>query len=98
MHSDLTIHLAHAEQAASTDADALTIRAATAGDAPALLRLAQLDSRHILRGEALLAERGRAPVAAIAVADGAVTADPFQRSGDAVRLLALRRRQLLGGR
>jgi hypothetical protein len=73
----------------------LTIRMATLNDAATLRRLAQLDSAHTLRGDVLLAESDRLPVAAIALKTGVVTADPFQHSAAAVHMLRLRRYQLL---
>jgi hypothetical protein len=73
----------------------LTIRMATPEDDDALVRLAALDSAHPLDGPVLLAESAGVPVAAVSLAAGAVTADPFQRSAEAVRLLMLRRYQLM---
>lgn len=73
----------------------LTIRVAAPSDIGALRRLAALDSAHTLRGHVLLAETDGRPVAAISLTTGAVTADPFQHSADAIRLLRLRRYQLL---
>jgi hypothetical protein len=75
--------------------EALTIRLARPDDAHALRRLAELDSARPLRGRVLLAERDGAPLAALSLESGAATADPFQHSADAVRLLSLRRYQLL---
>jgi hypothetical protein len=74
---------------------ALTIRLSTPADAGTLRRLAALDSAHTLRGHVLLAETHGRPVAAISLTTGAVTADPFQQSADAIRLLRVRRHQLL---
>lgn len=73
----------------------LTIRVAAPSDIGALRRLAALDGAHTLRGHVLLAETDGRPVAAISLTTGAVTADPFQHSADAIRLLRLRRYQLL---
>jgi hypothetical protein len=73
----------------------LTIRLARPDDIGTLRRLAALDSAHTLRGHVLLAETDGTPVAAVSLTTGAVTADPFQRTADAVRLLRLRRYQLL---
>ena len=73
----------------------LTIRLAGQADTGALRRLAALDSAHSLRGHVLLAETDDAPVAAISLTTGRVTADPFQYSVDAIRVLRLRRYQLL---
>lgn len=74
---------------------ALTIRLAGPEDAGALRRLAELDSARPLRGRVLLAESHGVPVAAVALETGLVTADPFQHSAGAVRMLMLRRYQLL---
>ena len=79
----------------SEQSDSLTIRIAAADDAPAVGLLAGLDSVPALAGDVLLAELGGAPLAAISLTSGAVAADPFQLSSDAVRLLRLRRYQLL---
>jgi hypothetical protein len=73
----------------------LTIRIATAGDAPTLRRLAELDSASPLTGRVLVAEMKGVPVAAVSLVTGAVTADPFQHTVGAVRMLRLRRYQLL---
>jgi hypothetical protein len=73
----------------------VTIRLATPEDALALRRLAELDSSAPLAGSVLLAEQDGLPIAAVALATGAVTADPFEHSAHAVRLLRLRRYQLL---
>jgi hypothetical protein len=73
----------------------LTIRVAAPDDTVILRRLAALDSAHTLRGHVLIAEAGAIPVAAISLTTGAVTADPFQHTTDAIRLLRLRRYQLL---
>ena len=73
----------------------LTIRLAAPDDARAVRRLAALDSARAPRGNVLLAETDGVPVAAISLYTGAVVADPFQHSSEAVRLLRLRRYQLL---
>jgi hypothetical protein len=72
----------------------LTIRVAAPEDADALRRLAALDSAAPLAGRVLLAESDGVPVAAVSLANGAVTADPFHYTADAVRVLMLRRYQL----
>jgi len=84
-----------------TSSTAITIRPATAADAGALVRLAQLDSQHSRAGEHVVAEADGQLVAAVAIADGTTYADPFVRSDGAVALLhshlaaanALRRRR-----
>jgi hypothetical protein len=53
------------------------IRLATEDDAPALRRLAALDSRPALSGPALVGEIDGAPAAVLSLADGRVVADPF---------------------
>ena len=73
----------------------LTIRVAAPDDAGTLRRLAELDSAPRLRRRALLAEADGVPIAAISLDTGAVTADPFRRTENAVRMLRLRRYQLL---
>ena len=72
----------------------LTIRSATASDAVALDRLAQLDSRELPAAPHLLAESGGRVIAAVSTRDGDAIADPFERSSDAVALLRRRARQL----
>lgn len=73
----------------------LTIRMAKPEDGPSLRRLAALDSARPLRGRVLLAEADGVPVAAISLEGGTVTADPFEHTADTVRLLMVRRYQLL---
>jgi hypothetical protein len=72
-----------------------TIRVATPDDTAALLRLAALDSAGPLTGRVLMAELDTVPVAAVSLEAGAVIADPFQHTEDAVRMLSLRRYQLM---
>ena len=72
----------------------LTIRSATAADAVALDRLAQLDSRELPAAPQLVAESGGTLIAAVSTRDGDAVADPFVRSGDAVALLQRRAGQL----
>lgn len=73
----------------------LTIRLASPDDARVLRRLAALDSSRPVAGRVLLAELNGVPAAAIALETGSVIADPFQRTAEAVRMLALRRNQLM---
>lgn len=90
--------------ARASASDELVIRRATAGDAPALVRLATLDGDR-RAGEALARDPGAVLVAeadgrlaaALALDDGLSVADPFRPSAVDVQLLALRARQL-GGR
>jgi hypothetical protein len=73
----------------------ITIRLAAPHDADALARLAALDSATPLPGRVLLAALDGEPAAAVSLETGAVTADPFRHTQDAVRVLRLRRYQIL---
>jgi hypothetical protein len=73
----------------------LTIRMGTPEDAEALTRLAVLDSARPLTGRVLLAESAETPLAAVSLEAGRAIADPFEFSAEAVRLLRLRRYQLM---
>jgi hypothetical protein len=66
----------------------VTNRGATPNDARGLRRLAELDSSILLTGRVLLAELDGAPVAAVSLETGSATADPFQHSAEAVRMLS----------
>jgi hypothetical protein len=72
----------------------LTLRICGEPDHPGLQRLAQLDSSVVPGGCLLAAESGGRLLAAISLETGAVIADPFQRTGDAVELLRSRAMQL----
>lgn len=65
----------------------VTLRPATLEDAPALQRLAQLDSADVPTGSLLLALVDGAPLAAISIDTGAVIADPFSPTIDLVAVL-----------
>ena len=65
----------------------LTLRVALPDDAPAVRRLAQLDSSRPPSGRVLLAVVGSEPVAAIGVESGTVVADPFRPTADVVAVL-----------
>jgi hypothetical protein len=73
----------------------LTIRGTTARDDVALSWLAALDSRRRIQGRALIAERDGVAIAAIGLTSGAVAADPFNPTADAVSLLRERRYRML---
>jgi hypothetical protein len=60
----------------------------------AVHELEALEGRTLPAGEHLIAELGGVPVAAIALADGSVVADPFERTAAIVALLQVRARQL----
>jgi hypothetical protein len=72
----------------------LVIRLAVAGDEATLRQLAHLDSARPLQGPALIAEQGGSAVAAVAVIDGSVVADPFVATTNIVEILLLRAAQL----
>ena len=72
----------------------VTIRWASDADAPALTRLAALDSKRLPSGALLVAEVNGEIWAALAPDSGSAIADPFRRSGDLVRLLTTRALQL----
>jgi hypothetical protein len=76
----------------------LRIRRANPHDAPALCRLAALDSAEPLGGEILLAEVEGEAAAALSLADGTAIADPFRPTAALVELLAMRRTQLAAAR
>ena len=73
---------------------ALTLRYAVPADADALERLAQLDSRHVLRGPVLVAEVAGELWAAVSLDDRRTVADPFRPTRGLVALLLERARQL----
>ena len=75
-------------------ATSVSIRRAGPYDAPALHRLAALDSAAPLSGEILMAEVGGKVLAALSLGDGAVVADPFAPTAQLVALLRLRRDQM----
>jgi hypothetical protein len=107
MHSDLLIHLANSNRPATrvpvTEPDpqsepegpTLVLRRAGPADAPALRRLAALDSTTPLDGDVLVALADDEPVAALVLASGRVAADPFRHSAHAVELLRLRASSLV---
>jgi hypothetical protein len=67
--------------------EAVVIRRAYPDDAPALGRLATLDSRRPITGAALVAERDGRILAALSLDDGRAIADPFAPTADLVALL-----------
>ena len=70
-----------------TDIAPLTLRIARPDDAPAVRRLAQLDSSRPPSGPVLLAVVGSEPVAALGVKSGSIVADPFQPTANVVATL-----------
>jgi hypothetical protein len=75
----------------------VTVRYAGVADAPALARLAALDSGTPPRGPALIAEVGSRPLAALPLGSGRPIADPFEPTAELVALLQLRAAQLDAG-
>ena len=72
----------------------VAIRDAESGDIPALMQLAELDSRPLPSGDLLVAEAGGRIRAAMAVDGHAMIADPFVPTAELLSLLALRAQQL----
>jgi hypothetical protein len=81
------------QAAAASD---VAIRMAGRRDACVVRMLEQLDGHPLSDGPRLLAELGGIPVAAIAVRDETVVADPFERTSAVVDLLRIRARQVRG--
>jgi hypothetical protein len=75
---------------------AVTVRVATAQDARALDRLAQLDSARPPAGPTLVAEVDAELVAAVPILGGRPVADPFRPTAQLVTLLELRAAHLTG--
>ena len=75
-------------------APTIAIRPAAPEEAAAVRRLGYLDSQRPLRGDVLLALEDTAPVAAISLTDGRVTADPFRHTAGVVTLLRMRAQSL----
>jgi hypothetical protein len=69
---------------------ALTIRPASDADAASIRRLALLDSGPVPTGRVLVAEENGTVVAALSADHGAVLADPFEPTAEAVALLRAR--------
>ena len=72
----------------------VAIRVANKNDTAAIHELEQLDSRSLTDGARLVATLDGVPVAALAVADDSVVADPFEKTQPVVDLLRIRARQL----
>ena len=78
--------------------DPITIRHSSAMDNRGLLELAELDGRRPLEGPVLVAEIDGRLAAAVAVADGAAVADPFQHTAALVELLQAQAKRERAGR
>lgn len=81
-----------------TRTSTIALRTAGPADAPAVSRLAALDSAAPPAGEVLLAEVDGEAVAALSLADGRVVASPMVPTAEARALLALRAAHLGGVR
>lgn len=73
----------------------ITIRLTDPTDVDELRRVAQRDSRTVPEGEVLIAIDQGEIRAAISLRSGEVIADPFHRTDEMVRMLAMRRAQML---
>jgi hypothetical protein len=72
----------------------LTLRVCGDADETALLRLAERDSSVVPAGSLLAAETCGRLVAALSLESGAVIADPFESTSDAIDLLRRRAAQI----
>jgi hypothetical protein len=72
----------------------MIIRRTTPDDATALMRLAALDSRRPIEGDALVAEVDGELVAAVSLTGDEAIADPFRHTADLVAMLEMRAAQL----
>ena len=76
----------------------VTLRFGASSDARALAHLAELDSAARLEQPVLLAEVDGRLLAALALSDGTVIADPFHPTADLIDLLRARARHLDGAK
>jgi hypothetical protein len=75
----------------------IIIRLTGPTDVDELRRVAERDSRAVPKGETLIAINEGEIRAAISLRRGEVVADPFHRTEDLVRMLTVRRAQMLRG-
>jgi hypothetical protein len=68
--------------------NSISIKLSTEADRQRIAQLAELDGKRSPNGDVLLGEANGRLVAAIGM-DGAVIADPFERTAEVVRLLRL---------
>ena len=78
------------ERSPMLPANRYPVRLATAEDAGALARLAELDSQRPLTGRALIGTIDGHPAAAVSLEDGRAIADPFRSTADLVVQLRMR--------
>jgi hypothetical protein len=76
------------------ESGSIIIRPARAADGDSVRRVAQRDSRAVPDGDLLIAVVAGEVHAAIALDSGDVIADPFRRTEELIRMLALRRLQM----
>lgn len=74
--------------------NAYVLRQATVDDEDVLRQLAELDGRPPLLEPVLIGEIGGTPAAAVSLADGRITADPFQPTATLRQVLSMRFRSL----
>jgi hypothetical protein len=86
--------MTHITSTTSVRAEAVLMRRATSADAARVWELARLDDQRMPAGPFLVAEVGGEIVAARSLSTGAVVADPFRLTGDAVAMLNLRAAQV----
>jgi hypothetical protein len=91
-------HRRSAKAEAVSDPKVVALRQAQADDARALKMLAELDEEPELSGVTLLALIDGDAVAAMSLEDGRVVSNPFVATKEAVSLLKLRARDLVGPR
>jgi hypothetical protein len=72
----------------------MIIRRTTPDDTMAMMRLAALDSKRPIEGDALVAEVDGELLAAVAITGDAAIADPFRPTADLVAMLEMRATQL----
>jgi hypothetical protein len=89
---------ARAATTAAPNTTRVELRHARRDDADVVWRLAALDEEPALEGPVLLAIVNGSPVAALALDDRRVVADPFVATTEAVSLLRVRAEQLATGR
>jgi hypothetical protein len=97
LHRAAAAHRRPAVDPAPAVADpSVTLRLGRPVDAPALLRLAELDSAPPLTEPVLIGEASGRLVAAISLADARAIANPYEHSVAVAELLRARARQLSG--
>lgn len=78
----------------SLHADPVLMRRAVVADAARIRELARLDDKRMPAGPFLVADLAGDIVAAVSLSSGAVVADPFRLTADAVAMLRLRAAQV----